>query len=289
METPINLEALYEEYKTPSQEAAYSLTESGLVIVGNELAGSGKDAHIDMIIEVSGGRYVRVPSRKTRAVRTHIGEKDGVDMIHTPIEEAIEEVKKGNYVEWAPLRGKEINGTHMAELKACVASGKTPIKDVEPTGQSNLRSMNPDLKGVYPMPDLNTGLDDYGLSYNTVWEMLYLGREGMAGRTFKDALASVHNTDEQKMELVDRLKVAAKQVGLVESLGLHANENTLFLVNLHGLEELRVNAQIAIRFFETDFSSWDRLSTRGTMWGESVLRYLSKIADIANDALASAA
>ena len=50
MEGPINLLALYQEFGEPTPEAAQTLTDSGLVIVGNELAGSWKDAHIDKII-----------------------------------------------------------------------------------------------------------------------------------------------------------------------------------------------------------------------------------------------
>jgi guanylate kinase len=157
METTPSLDQLAISYSKPSEEAIEVLRESGLVVVGNELAGSGKDYLITNIIELPGSKYGRVPSRKTRTIRP--GEVEGIDMVHAPMEEAVKDVRLGKFIEWMPFRGTDINGTHIAELQAAIESGIKPIKDVEPRGQVALRELNPELRAVYPLPDLDNWLE----------------------------------------------------------------------------------------------------------------------------------
>lgn len=277
----IDLEKLEKSYSHPSVEAIDVLGRSGLVVVGNELAGSGKDFIITAVTKLPGSTYRRVPSRKTRQLRP--GEEEGVDMVHSPIEQAVEDVKLGRYIEWKPFRGTDINGTHMVELEGAIERGERPIKDVEPRGQVDLRELNPDLRAVYPLPELDSWLDKLK------------SREGLAGRSLAHFVAgdlpssefgSTYHTKRQ--DIIARMKEAVHQVELVEELKLNEGRHTLFVVNQHVRPGEASRAAILSRnFFDSGFSLQHTASPI-CITGDQVLDYLGQVADLANGILEAA-
>lgn len=289
METAYDLQGLRNGYE-PSEDAKRTLIQSGLVVVGNELAGSGKDALIGALKALPSTNYGFVPSRKTRIKRGN--EEYGVDFVRSPIDEAVEEVKRGNYIEWEPLRGTEINGTHVAELRKAIREGIIPIKDAEVSGQAVLRSLNPELKSIYPLPDLDH------------WISMLENREGLADVGIANFLAGADlrdsaetpgeffNVEELKEEKVKRddlrrrMEVASLQWELVWQLEAHKDPNTLFIVNRFGNLS---NTAVLSHMFIGHGERIPHVVSGACMKGEQVLDYLGRAADIALDVLPEAA
>lgn len=286
MERVFDLDKLREGY-VANNRAKSILIRSGLGVVGNELAGTGKDALIRAIIGLPGSNFGFVPSRKTRKKRP--GEVLGVDFVRSPIGQAIKQVESGNYIEWEPLRGTEINGTHMKELLNAIKAGVRPIKDVEPKGQVSLRELNPDLKAVYPLPDLNH------------WLEMFKSREDLPGANLKAFVGGdfgprdlpdhiqdqgwfeyAEGLAEKREDIISRLNVATNQWEVVWRLGLQKEPNTLFVVNEYG--NLGHTATLAHSFMEHGRSLQHTASPQ-CMQGEQVLEYLGRVEDIARDVL----
>lgn len=289
MEAMYDLVALREGYE-PSETAKRVLRESGLIVVGNELAGSGKDALIGALRGLPGTNYGFVPSRKTRVKRD--GEEYGVDFVRSPIDKAVKEVERGNYVEWEPLRGTEINGTHVTELRKAIKQGIIPVKDAEVSGQAKLRSLNPDLKSIYPLPDLHywipmlerrEGLDDVGITEFLAGADLRDHAE--TPKDFFDPKALKAEVDKRD-DLRRRMEVAALQWELVWRIGAHRDPNTLFIVNKFG--ELSRTAVLA-HLFIGHGERIPHVISGVCMKGEQVLDYLGRVGDIATEVLPKAA
>lgn len=289
MSETIDLSTLRNGYQ-PNHRAVLALRKSGLVVVGNELAGSGKDFLIKKIIDLPGSSFGFVPSRKTRKPRD--GETLGVDYVRSPLARSVEQVMRGNYIEWEPLRGTEINGTHMAEILAAIKAGIRPIKDVEPAGQVSLRSIDPKLRAIYPLPDLENWLD------------MLKAREGLPGSNIRAFLGGefgpadlpediedqnwfeyAEKLAKKKADIVSRLTVAASQWETVWNLGIHKDQNTLFVVNTFG--GIDHTAALSHSFLEHGHSL-SHSSSQQCMRGEQVLDYLGTASDLAEEALACA-
>lgn len=289
MERILDLNELRKGYQA-NDRAKSSLVRSGLAVVGNELAGSGKDALIREIIDLPGSNFGFVPSRKTRKKRE--GEILGVDFVRSPIAQAVKQVQAGNYVEWEPLRGTEINGTHMRELLKGIKKGVRPIKDVEPKGQVSLRELNPDLKAVYPLPDLE------------YWLEMLKNREDLPGANLKAFVGGdfgprdlpeyiqdqswfeyAEGLADKRKDITSRLGVAANQWEVVWELGLHKEPNTLFIVNEYG--NLMHTATLAKSFIENGRTLQHTASPQ-CIQGEQVLEYLGVVEDLARDVLLAA-
>lgn len=282
MEKPYDLRALREGYE-PSKGAKEALKKSGLTIVGNELAGSGKDALIQALIALPGSKFGFVPSRKTRGKRP--GETLGVDFVRATMDQAVRDVESGKYIEWEPLRGTEINGTHMTELNRAARKGIRPLKDVEVGGQAVLRGLNPELRCIYPLPDLEHWIDMLqkreGLSGEIDLQDFLAGadlRDGVeTPEDFYD-LDRLKEEDKKRGDMKKRMEVAALQWELVWQLNAHNDPNTLFIVNRFG--ELSNTAALAQSFIDWG-ERIPHIASDKCMKGEQVLDYLGRAADIA--------
>lgn len=280
----LNLRKGYE----PSTEAVETLRLSGLSIVGNQVFSSGKDALLEEVIRLSrfaGVPYEFIPSRKTRPCR--LGEEDGIQMVHTPIDEAVTEVRAGRYIEWEPLRGTEINGTHIEELRRVQGRAK-PIKDVDTVGQATLRALDPNIRTVYPLPDLK------------YWSEMIRKREGVPGRSLRSFLSGnvsradmrdftehggeVETLAKTKADILKRLEVAAAERCVVENLGFHQNPRTLFIINRFG--ELTASAMLSLRFLERGESISD-IGSRDCLGEADTLDYLSSVRNKAEELIES--
>ncbi len=288
MKTKYDLDALREGYE-PSASAKRSLKKSGLTVVGNEIAGSGKDALIRAIMSLKGSNFGFIPSRKTRGKRD--GEVLGVDFVQISLDQAVKDVQKGRYIEWEPFRGTDINGTHLTELNKAIKSGFRPIKDVETRGQAVLRTLNPDLRCVYPLPDLEhwirmleirEGLENIGM------------RDFLAGHTLstdlseapKDSHLTLVEEAKKREDLKKRMEVASLQWETVWNLGLHEEPNTLFIVNKFG--DISNTAALS-RLFIDEGPRIPHITSYKCMRGEQVLDYLGQAADIALSVIPAAA
>lgn len=259
-------------------------------MVGNELAGSGKDYLIRAMMGLPGSNLGFVPSRKTRAPRD--GEVLGKDYVRSSLKESVKQVERGNYIEWEPLRGTEINGTHMDEVLDAIEAGIRPIKDVEPAGQVSLRSINPELKAIYPLPDLENWLEMLAKREKIPKDDLkaFVGGEfgpldlpgDIADQNWFDYAQGLAKKRE---DIISRMTVASSQWELVWRLGLHKDPNTLFIVNTFG--DIGHTATMAQAFVERGRGIQHSASPQ-CMQGEQVLDYLGQASDLADEVLKAA-
>jgi guanylate kinase len=300
----IDLRELRSAYK-PADSVECDFRESNTGLVGNEFIASGKDTIARRIIALSNGLYSFVPSSKTRTARC--GEGLGVDFVHRSIKDSVDEVKKGNFVEWEPLRGDrvdlddwdefrdaQINGTHIDEIRACVQSGQRPLKDVEASGQVALRDIDPDIKAIFPLPDLEH------------WDRMIQRREAVPGKNLAAFLrgdikpskmkkylrggGTEELLDNKRADIKKRLEVSAGQGELVWRLGLHTDPNTLFIVNrIDSVRNALAHTAALSLLFLKGGQKIPHIISPQCLKGDEVLTYLGDAYEIANRLLDQAA
>lgn len=140
---------LIDEY-TPSEETAKILSDNGLVIfVG--VSGAGKNTIMNRLVAT--GQYHDAVTSTTRLPRENDGvmEQDGVEYYFLTTEQAIENIRSGEYVEVSWVHDR-INGMLADELAKAAKSHQLSITDVDVQGAIKYRKLSDNVRLIFVMP-----------------------------------------------------------------------------------------------------------------------------------------
>lgn len=140
---------LIASYK-PSENTKLLVTQTQImVLVG--ISGAGKGTIWHKLLET--GKYERFVSATTRAPRSNHGvlEQDGVDYHFVSMEESLQMLENGEYIE-ANIYSGNVYGTTVSEIVRVKESGKIAITDIDVNGVANYKRLSPDVIAVFILP-----------------------------------------------------------------------------------------------------------------------------------------
>lgn len=148
-------EAIEQQIKSyrPTPEHIERFRQARIVILCG-ITGAGKDTIIKDIVEVHPDAFKRLVTSTTRAPRENNGvmEEEGVDYYFLTMEQALDKIKQGEYVEVANVHGR-INGALIAEFEKNMADDKIILSDIDYQGVKNLWTYNmPNLQVFFITP-----------------------------------------------------------------------------------------------------------------------------------------
>ena len=111
------------------------------ILVLSGPSGAGKSTIINAASDEIGEYYFSI-STTTREPR--MGEKDGVDYFFVSKKEFEEDIKAGNFLEYAQVHGNYY-GTSLKPVKAALAEGKLVIFDIDIQGHRLVRAKMDDI------------------------------------------------------------------------------------------------------------------------------------------------
>ena len=115
--------------------------KKGAILVLSGPSGAGKSTIINAASESIGEYYFSI-STTTRAPRT--GEKHGVDYFFVSKESFEEDIKAGNFLEYAQVHGNYY-GTSLKPVRVALAEGKLVIFDIDVQGHRLVRAKMNDI------------------------------------------------------------------------------------------------------------------------------------------------
>jgi guanylate kinase len=114
----------------------------GALIVVSGPSGSGKTSVAREVCKRLGELGYFSISTTTRPKRE--GERDGVDYFFVSVEEFMEGVEKGEFIEWAEVHGN-FYGTGKSQIDRALKEGKIVFLDIDVQGHAILKKLYPDL------------------------------------------------------------------------------------------------------------------------------------------------
>lgn len=141
--------ALLKRYR-PNEETISTLRSRKLLIVAG-ITGAGKNTIMNELLKT--GQYHDLITATTRPPRVNDGvmEIEGIDYHFLTKEAAIEHVKRGEYVEVAPVH-ERINGLLVDELEAARDEGKIAMLDVDVQGVAAYETLSDNVISVFVLP-----------------------------------------------------------------------------------------------------------------------------------------
>jgi guanylate kinase len=112
-----------------------SLKNKGAILILSGPSGCGKSSLLKKLYEKIDNYYFSI-STTTRAPRE--GETNGVDYIFTSVEEFEEDIKKGDFLEYAKVHNNYY-GTSLKPVKEALNDGKLVIFDIDVQGHDLVR------------------------------------------------------------------------------------------------------------------------------------------------------
>lgn len=134
----------------PSQKTVELLRSKKLIIFAG-ITSAGKNTIMNELIKT--GKYYDVVTSTTRPPRENDGvmEVDGVDYYFLSTEEAIEKIKRGEYVEVANVHGR-VNGILAQAFNTEGNEGKTPVIDIDVQGVDYVKSLSENAIAIFVVP-----------------------------------------------------------------------------------------------------------------------------------------
>jgi guanylate kinase len=111
------------------------MERKGAILIVSGPSGCGKSTLLKSVYEQISDYYFSI-STTTREPR--VGEKHGVDYLFTSKEEFEEDIKTGNFLEWANVHDNYY-GTSMKPIKKALSEGKLVIFDIDVQGHEIVR------------------------------------------------------------------------------------------------------------------------------------------------------
>ena len=111
------------------------MKKNGAILVISGPSGCGKSTLLKEVYKEIDS-YMFSISTTTRAPR--VGEKDGVDYLFTSREDFEEDIKNGQFLEWAEVHGNYY-GTSLKPIKKAISKGKLVIFDIDVQGHEIVR------------------------------------------------------------------------------------------------------------------------------------------------------
>lgn len=115
--------------------------QKGAILVLSGPSGAGKSTIINAASEEIGAFYFSI-STTTRAPR--VGEEEGVDYFFVSKESFEEDIKAGNFLEYAQVHGNYY-GTSLKPVKEALGEGKLVIFDIDIQGHRLVRAKMDDI------------------------------------------------------------------------------------------------------------------------------------------------
>lgn len=111
------------------------MENKGAILILSGPSGCGKSTLLKNVYKEIDEYYFSI-STTTREPRP--GEKHGVDYLFTTREEFQEDIKTGNFLEWAEVHGNYY-GTSLKPIKKALSEGKIVIFDIDVQGHDIVR------------------------------------------------------------------------------------------------------------------------------------------------------
>lgn len=111
------------------------MENKGAILILSGPSGCGKSTLLKNVYKEIDEYYFSI-STTTREPR--VGEKHGVDYLFTTREEFQEDIKTGNFLEWAEVHGNYY-GTSLKPIKKALSEGKIVIFDIDVQGHDIVR------------------------------------------------------------------------------------------------------------------------------------------------------
>lgn len=111
------------------------MEKKGAILIISGPSGCGKSTLLKNVYKEIKDYYFSI-STTTRAPR--VGEEHGVDYLFTTKEEFQEDIKMGNFLEWAEVHGNYY-GTSLKPIKNALSEGKLVIFDIDVQGHEIVR------------------------------------------------------------------------------------------------------------------------------------------------------
>ena len=119
-------------------------------------SGAGKTTLVRMLLEQDGDIRLSVSST-TRAPRP--GEQDGREYRFVDVQEFLDRVSQGEFLEWAEVHGNYY-GTSKRWIEAEMAAGRDVLLEIDWQGAQQVRKVFPQAIGVFILPPSMTALKD---------------------------------------------------------------------------------------------------------------------------------
>ncbi len=144
-----NIESLLKDYR-PSQATIDIVRTTPLTLLVG-ISGAGKGTIRERLLQT--GDYINFISHTTRKQRENNGvmEQNGVEYYFISIEEAVNKLKNGEYIEVKYYSGN-VYGTTTAELIKAKESGKIALNDIEIQGVGEYLNIAPSVKVIFIVP-----------------------------------------------------------------------------------------------------------------------------------------
>ena len=147
--------------------------KKGAILVLSGPSGAGKSTIINAASEQIGEYYFSI-STTTRAPR--VGEKDGEDYFFVSKEAFEEDIKAGNFLEYAQVHGNYY-GTSLKPVRDALEAGKLVIFDIDVQGHRLVRAkMNSITTSAFITPPTLKSLEERLRSRSTDDEAVIVGR-----------------------------------------------------------------------------------------------------------------
>lgn len=117
------------------------MEKKGAILILSGPSGCGKSTLLKNVYKEIGDYHFSI-STTTREPR--VGEEDGVDYYFVSREEFEEDIKTGQFLEWAEVHGNYY-GTSLKPIKKAVSEGKLVIFDIDVQGHNIVRKKLDDI------------------------------------------------------------------------------------------------------------------------------------------------
>ncbi len=180
--------------------------DKGAILVLSGPSGAGKSTIINAAASEIGEYYFSI-STTTRASR--MGEEDGRDYFFVSKESFEEDIKAGNFLEYAEVHGNYY-GTSLKPVKEALASGKLVIFDIDVQGHRLVRAkMNDVTTSAFITPPTLSELEKRLRARCTDEEEVILNR-------LKNAKVEINAVGEYDFTIInDTVEEAAKEFVIV--------------------------------------------------------------------------
>jgi guanylate kinase len=177
--------------------------ETGYLIVISGPSGAGKDSVVQKLLEKNKNMVLSV-SMTTRAPRR--GEEEGKDYFYVTKEHFLEEVDKGNFLEYANVYGTDYYGTPKDKVLNNIKKGKDVILVIDIQGALKVKEVMPESIFIFIMPPSMKELKNRLIRRDTETPEKILSR-------FKTAYKEINEATKYNYVVInDKIGKAAKKV-----------------------------------------------------------------------------
>lgn len=144
-----DLQQLVDAYKMSPDTVELVRTTPIVLLVG--VSGAGKDTIKHHLLQT--GKYHHIVSHTTRSPRENAGvmEQDGVDYHYISTQQAIEMLRRGEFVEAKHYSGN-VYGTSAAEVARAKAENKVALTDLEVQGVAEYKAISDEVIATFILP-----------------------------------------------------------------------------------------------------------------------------------------